>query len=149
MEIGLQFELIHRDNDLVEVRVSAWNGVFGGSSDVYVNKGEVCSIAEKLAGFPTSRSDVRDFTLGAFDPESAGGGVYMKFSCIDGLGHAHLEARIESGDNSVGLRQSVILCLPIEASAVDSFVGELRGLEQTHNGMASLTGTPIHPQSDA
>jgi hypothetical protein len=145
MEVGFQFEIIYQDNDLVEIRVSAWNGVFGGSSDVYVNKGDLQTIAGKLAGFPNSPSDTRDFTLGSFDRESAGGGVHMKFSCIDRSGHAQIEARIESDDKS-GRRQSVALSQPIEASAVDSFVTELSGLEKTH-AVASLIGTPIHLSS--
>jgi hypothetical protein len=128
MEIGLQLEVIYQDNDLVEVRVSAWNSLFGGSSDVYLNKGELRELAGKLRGFPNS--------------PSAGGRVLINFHCTDGSGHAHVEAKIESND-AAGSRQSAILFLPIEASAVDSFVDALSGLEESVNAAAFLTSTII------
>lgn len=143
MEPGFQLEIIYRDKDLIEVRVSAWNGVFGGSSDVYLNKGDLGALAEKLRGFPSSHLDSRDYMLGTFDPESAGGGVSMRFHCIDQVGHAYLEVKIESNDDAVNIRQSAFLSIPIEASAVDSFVDGLFVLENSDAGVASLKGAVI------
>jgi len=37
---------------MVEVRLSAWNGLFGGSANIYVGVGEVAASAEK----PPARS---------------------------------------------------------------------------------------------
>jgi hypothetical protein len=65
--------------------------------------------------------------------------VGMRFHCIDGAGHACVEAKIESGDTG----QSVILSLPIEASALDSFITALSGLQKTFTGVAFLKGTTI------
>jgi hypothetical protein len=108
-----------------------------------MNRGELAELAEKLRGFPNTPLDTRDFLLGAFGPESAGGGVGMRFHCIDGPGHAYAEAKIESSGDSVGTSQSVILSLPIEASAVESFIAALSGLQKTFAGVAFLKGT-IH-----
>ena len=118
MEIGLQLEVI------------------------YLNKGELRELAGKLRGFPNSSLDARDFTLGAFGPKTAGGHVLINFHCTDGSGHAHVEAKIESND-AAGSRQSATLFLPIEASAVDSFVDALSGLEESVNAAAFLTSTII------
>lgn len=96
MEPGFQFGVIYRDNDLVKLRVSAWNGAFGGTSDVYLRVSQLNEVAEQLEGFPNSISDSREIILGTFDPESAGGGVYMRFYCTDRSGHAHVDVKIES-----------------------------------------------------
>ena len=77
MESGFQFEVIYDDNDVLEVRVSAWNGEFGGKADVYVAIGQLEETAEKLKGFPSDPSDRREFIFGDFGPKSAGGGVRM------------------------------------------------------------------------
>lgn len=140
MEIGLQFQIIYRDHDLVEVRVSVWNGAFGGSGDVYVNTGELAELATRLHGFPSTPSDSRDLMLGAFGHESAGAGLRMKFHCVDGAGRAYVEAEVQSGDDIAGTRQSVVLSLPIEASAIDEFVDELSGLENAQCSKALLKG---------
>jgi len=139
MDIQFQFEVIYNNSDLVEVRVSAWNGAFGGAADVYVGNDQLEEIAAKISGFPTSASDAREITLGAFGPKS-GGGVGMRFYCADASGHAFLESRIESDKLSGGTIESVTLSIPIEAVAVDSFVDELRQLVAGKGRKAHLLG---------
>lgn len=34
--IGLCFEAIYKDDHLLEVRISVWNGAFGGVTEAYV-----------------------------------------------------------------------------------------------------------------
>lgn len=36
MEVGFKFEYVNRDTHVLQVRVSGWNGAFGGVADVYV-----------------------------------------------------------------------------------------------------------------
>jgi len=62
----------------------------------------------------------------------------VRFYCVDGAGHAHVEARIDSKFLSGGTIQTVVLAMPIEAAAVDTFVEELRRLERA--GVAHLKG---------
>jgi hypothetical protein len=102
MEVGFQFERIYGDNDVLEVRVSAWNGAFGGLTDVYVGIGRLGEVATCLSGFPSSVTDSREFTLGAFGGEFAGGGVSMRFYCRDASAHVMVESRIESSSRSEG-----------------------------------------------
>lgn len=142
MGIGFQFEVIYKGSDLLQVRVSSWNGAFGGMADVYVGIGTLEETAAKLRGFPNRPSDVREAVLGAFGPQSAGGGVSMRFYCADSSGHAYVEARIESDSLPGKPAQSVTLSLPIEAAAVDSFVSELRLLGLQKAGVARLEGVP-------
>jgi hypothetical protein len=140
MDIGFQFEVIYKDIDLLKVRLSAWNGSFGGATDVYVGVGQLEETAAKLKGFPSRPTDTREVTFGAFGPDSAGGAASMRFFCIDASGHACVESKIES-DSSLGKPiQTVILSLPIEAAAVNSFVDELHRVGRNRSGKARLEG---------
>jgi hypothetical protein len=79
--------------------------------------------------------------LGTFGTESAGGGMSMRFRCIDRSGHAFVETKIESDRDSGGRVQSATLLLPIEAGAVDSFVDDLCRLDAGTAATAYLRAT--------
>jgi hypothetical protein len=144
--IGIQFEVIYADNDLMQIRVSAWNGAFGGAADVYAGIGQIEEFAGKLKGFPNGFSDTREVILGAFGPQSAGGAVNMLFYCADRACHAYVDSKIESGPDSTGKVQFVTCSLPVEAAAVDSFVEELFRLGVDRAGQAYLRGNMKLPQ---
>lgn len=139
-EVGIRLEVIYADPDLIEVRVTAWNGAFGGATDLYMNIGGLEEVAVRLAGFPKNPADMREFILGAFGREFAGGGVSMKFYCIDCAGHAYIESRIESDTESARVWQAATLVMPVEAAAIDRFVEDLRRLEKEKLGVALLEG---------
>lgn len=115
-EVGLRVEIIYADTDLNEIRVSAWNGSFGGATDIYVKIGGLTELAAKLAGFPRGPSDVREFTLGEFGREFEPGAVSMKFYCIDQAGHAYMESRIEPSAESARVWQAATLAMPFGGS---------------------------------
>jgi hypothetical protein len=140
VDIGFQFEAIWQDNDVIEVRVLASNGIFCGRADVYVGIGQLEELSASLRGFPTQSSDTREVVFGAFGPKSAGGGVSMRFYCADGAGHALVDSKLESDHGANGRAQSVALTLSVEASAVDLFIDELRQLGANRAGMACLRG---------
>jgi hypothetical protein len=143
MDIGFQFEVIYKDADLLEVRIAAWNGSFGGVANVYLDISKLEEAATALKGFPVRSSDVREVTFGAFGPQSAGGGVTMRYYCVDSAGHAFVDSRIEAGSNQSNPTEYVTLSVAIEAAAVDSFVDELRQMGLTRGGKARLAGVPI------
>jgi hypothetical protein len=132
--------VIWQDEDLFDIRVSAWNGAFGGVAELYVAIGGIEELANKLAGFPRNPTDVREIVLGMFGREFAGGAVRMRFYCSDKAGHAYVESKIESGTESAGVVQYAIISMPIEAAAIDSFVIDLRRLERERSGTAILQG---------
>ncbi len=125
MEIGLGVRTIFQDSDVVEVRVCAWNGKFGGETDAYVGTGHLQEAAVKLQGFPKDRTDTREIVFGAFGPDSAGGAVRIRVSCTDASFHISAHVEIESEYDEAGTFESVALVLPIETAALDSFVAEL------------------------
>ena len=139
-EVGLQLEVIWRDEDVFKILVSVWNGEFGGTTETYAAIGGLKEIAEKLLRFPRHPTDVREVVVGSFGREFAGGAASMRFYCIDHAGHAYVEVKIESEFESAGVVQYVIISMPIEAAAVDLFVGDLSQLETERSGTAMLLG---------
>jgi hypothetical protein len=139
-EVGFQLDMIWYDEDILELRVAAWNGAFGGVAQVWVGIGELDKIATDLAGFPKNPSDVRKIVLGSFGPGAAGGAASMRFYCADRAGHSYVESKIESETESAGVVQCAVISMPVEAAAVDVFVGELRRLERERSGTALLKG---------
>jgi hypothetical protein len=135
---GFQFQVIHKDVHLLEVRISAWNGSFGGAADVYVGLDELKETAVKLQKFPLDPSDVRELTFGDFGPKSGGGAVSMRFYCADGAGHTCVDTMVESDYDSSGKSQSVSMAVMIEPAALDSFVKELAQLGENQAGRACL-----------
>jgi hypothetical protein len=138
MEIGFRFEVRWSDADVFDVRISGWNGAFGGLTSVYVSIGGLAEAAAKLEGFPIHPTDKRELQFGAFGPEWAGGAVSMAFYCKNSAGHALVEARIESEHGGRPKAQAALFFVPVEASAVDAFVEGLRRLEADREGTAAL-----------
>lgn len=138
MDTGFRFEVTWNDDDVFQVRLTAWNGAFGGWAGVYVPIGGLTAAAAKLEGFPRQPSDTRELELGAFGPEWAGGAASIHFTCKDAAGHASIEAKIESDYVGRDTAQAVILFASVEAAAVDTFVTELRRLEDDRHGVALL-----------
>jgi hypothetical protein len=139
-DLGIRFEVIYKDVHLIEVRISGWNGAFGGVSDVYLGLDQLEETVAAIRGFPRNFADVREIRLGSdSDP---GRRVSMRFYCVDSSGHASVDLTIESAPDAAGKIQSAILSLPIEASAVDSFVEDLHRLSSSGAGIATLGGCP-------
>jgi hypothetical protein len=143
VEAGLLFGVIYGDIDLLKVRISAWNGCYGGVADVYVAIGELQNVASKLEGFPQHPNDVREHAFGEFGRSSAGGAARIRCYCVDRAGHAYIESKMESEYETGGVVQSVVLSMGIEANAVDSFIVGLRRLETDGSGIAFLKGAAL------
>jgi hypothetical protein len=138
--IGFHFQAIWFDSDLIELCVSAWNGTFGGTADIYEAIGDLEEAAAQLRGFPRNPSDRREIIFGNFDRKCAGGGVKMRFHCIGGAGHSFVEATIDSNCESAGTFQTAVLSMPVEAAAIDVFVQELQRVGANRAGTAYLKG---------
>jgi hypothetical protein len=139
--IGFRFQIIYKDGHLLEARISAWNGSFGGAADIYVDADQLKEAASDLQKFPRDLSDVREITFGEFGPKSAGGATSMRFYCADRAGHTYVDSKIESSHDSDGTAQSVFMTVAVEPAALDSFVEELRQLGADQAGQAFLKGS--------
>jgi len=141
IETGVRISVIYTDEHLIELRVRASNGVFAGQADVYADSESLAEFADALRGFPTSQSDTREFELGSFDATYAGGGAAFRFSCVDSAGHAIAEVRLRADPKIEGsVNDAAVLHIPVEASAIDSFVMQL-GLMAAVVGQAALLET--------
>jgi hypothetical protein len=138
MDTGIRVEFLWNDADIVEVRLSAWNGLFGGSANIYAAIGELAESAQKPKGFPRNPSDKRTLEFGRFAPDAAGGAATLSFYCMDSAGHASVEVRIASDHRGKTPAQSVLLVAAVEPAAVDSFVTDLSRVEADQQGTAFL-----------
>src|SRR5687767_14654306 len=102
IESGVRISVIYTDEHLIELRISASNGVFAGQADVYADSGAPAEFAVALRGFPKTQGDVREFELGSFDAAYAGGGAAFRFYCLDSVGHAAAEVRLRTDPNLEG-----------------------------------------------
>jgi hypothetical protein len=140
INIGLEFQAIWDDVDLIDVRISAWNGTFGGVCCAYVGIGKLEEAAATLRGFPYNPSGTRELTFEGLGKGNARGDLGLRFYCSGGAGHAGMEAKIESAYDLAGPPQSVVLALPIEAAAIKLFVDQRHRLGATRSGIARLSG---------
>ena len=143
MEPGLSLQIVWSDQNALEVAVRAWNGSFGGHADVYCGLQALGSIADAIRGFPRGTGDMREVTLGSLERKYAGGGVKLRFHCVDSPGHAFVEVMIDSNHPLGGTVQTALVSLPVEATAVDSFVEALVRMGTTHEGSARLRTPPL------
>lgn len=136
-QLGLRFEVVWSDNDLFAVRATASNGKFAGTAGLYVPIGGLAEAAEHISGFPRIPSDSCELQFGKFGPTFGGGAINARFFCVGRAGRSFVEIKLES-DFQCGAAENVQLTIPIEASAVDTFVEELRSLEANREGSAQL-----------
>ena len=92
-----------------------------------------------MNGFPSHITDSRGVQLGTFEPNTAGGGIHMSFSCVDSVGHAVVLVKLRAdGCKGVGEPESASLYVPVEAGSIDSFVTQARSISNTKGAKAYL-----------
>ena len=141
MDKALRIQPIWNDIDVVLIRVTVWNGEFGGASEIYVAHGALHEAAGLLSGFPKNTSDSQTLQFGTFGNKYAGGAVSMVLSA-DSAGHVVVSIEIESDHSNAGIAQSARLVFRTEAAAVDEFVRGLQQVESDLEGTAELKGVP-------
>ena len=138
MNENVQFALLWNDNDLLKLRILAWNGRFGGTADVYLPIDGLAKAAEEIDTFPRDPDDNREIQL-----HPVKGSVTMRFFCEGEAGRSFIELWMESQHDSYECAtnvspETVRFHAPIEASAIDEFVAELRGVQANLSGVARL-----------
>jgi hypothetical protein len=138
MEKALIISNAYHDVDILELRVSAWNGSFGGTTRLYVGRAEFGNIVETMKGFPLSPRDEREVILGAFGAQFAGGAVRLRFYCKDSAGHSMVELQLEGDCSGRIVTESVQMNASIEAASIDLFLPELDLIGKQLSGSAAL-----------
>jgi hypothetical protein len=129
MDACFEFKIEWFDEHLMQVRVTASNGKFSGTTAFYAALDEHTRLAKELEGFPSSKDEVRCFELGEFG-EVKFGGVKGRLSQLDSSGHCELELQISSGDfYGRSAEGSARILLTFEPGSLDEFVSALQRLE--------------------
>jgi hypothetical protein len=136
---GIEVEVVWMDQDMLEWQFRCSNACFSGQAEIYLKHDKLSEVAESLSGFPSHTKDSREFELGTFNPDYAHGGIRMNFYCTDSVGHAAVEVKLR-GDACKGLGEleSVALCIPVQAAAIDSFVSQIRLMNREVGATAYL-----------
>jgi hypothetical protein len=136
---GIEFEVVWFDYDVIEYQVTCSNGPFHGVTKMYLTHDGLSGAAESLSGLPSNIEDSRDVQLGAFDPKAAGGGISMRFRCVDSVGHAVVLVRLRGdGCEGDGGAESVCLYILVEAGSIDTFVAKARSVKDSKGAKAYL-----------
>jgi len=139
MKQGISISVEWWDEDVVIFVFSASNGTFCGEVKVYLEPNALEQFAKDLSGFPRDARDQREIDLGAFSIMHAGGGIQMRFACLDAACHPALDVKLRTQECcAFGDLQSVALRIPLEAAAVDDFVNHLRQFRVTPQAMIVL-----------
>jgi hypothetical protein len=138
MEKSLIISYAYHDVDILELRVSAWNGCFGGTTNLYVGRSELDTIVEAIEGFPIDPADEREVTLGGFGTHFAGGATRLRFYCKGGAGHGMVEIQIEGDPAGGTVSESVTMKAPVEAASIDLFLPEMKLIGSQLSGVAVL-----------
>lgn len=129
MDACFEFKIEWFDEHLMQVRVTASNGKFSGTTAFYGALDEHLQLAKALKGFPSSKDEVRYFELGEFG-EVKFGGVKGRISQLDSSGHCKLELEINSGDfYGRSAEGSARILLTFEPGSLDEFVAALQRIE--------------------
>lgn len=138
---GIAIEVTWGDEDVIQVEVSASNGVFAGRVEAYHGLGMAAEWAAALDGFPQHHDDTREVTTGTLSDEYAGGGATLRFFVVDPAGHCAVRVRLRAADLIRSIA-SAEFTIGLEAAAVDRFVAELRAMSTEVGQRAALAGLP-------
>lgn len=136
----LELKVIWKDDDLLELRVTASNNDFLGRTEVYDQSVSLSKFASTLKGFPNDNNALF-YEAGEKDSYAY---FSMKYYSIDKGGHIGVEINLES-NVSTEYRQEeknkVKLEIIVEPSAIDNFQRELFNLAKNEEGSALLYGS--------
>jgi len=139
MKDGIKIEIDWWDADVTILVIKASNGLFRGQVRAYASPDQLSEIAKSLRGFPTGMADRRNFEVGAFRPAHAGGGIQMRFHCLDAAGHAAVDVKLRSAEcEAFGELESAAFRILVEAAGIDSFIEQIQSLERAQGSSACL-----------
>lgn len=135
---GLTLEVIWFDDDVLELLVIAESSHFRAAVQAYCGHGHLSDIADSIVDFPASIHDRRQFTLGAFGPNYAGGAASVDLIVQDNAGHCGALVQLEADHRAGTPVESAVVMFRTEPSDIDEFVPALRRLDQDRSGIAKL-----------
>jgi hypothetical protein len=135
----LELQIVWKDDHMFELKVTASNGRYFGTTEVYDTTESLFSFAQTLIGFPKDNKKL------FHDAGFKDGYAYfsMNFYSIDNTGNIGVEINLEDNvatefrhEEKDKLKLEII----VEPNAIDSFQRELSQLATTQKGTAILYG---------
>ena len=135
----LELKLIWKDDHMFELLVTASNGRYFGTTEVYDTTETLSKFAQTLTGFPNDNKNLL-YEAGFQDGYAF---FSMNFYCIDNAGHIGVEINLE--DNVATEfrneeKNKIKLEIIVEPNAIDNFQKELSQLAIKQEGVAILYG---------
>ncbi|MCU7612834.1 hypothetical protein N0B16_00110 [Chryseobacterium sp. GMJ5] len=135
----LELEIIWKDDDMFELKVTVSNGRYYGITEVYDTTESLLNFAQTLINFP-NHHQTTFYETGYKD-----GYAYfsMRFYCIDKIGHIGLEINLEdkvATEFREEQKNKLKLEIIVEPSAIDNFQRALDKLAINQKGFAILYG---------
>ena len=135
----LELQIVWKDDDMFELKVTASNCRYFGTTEVYDTAESLFSFAQALMGFPKDDKKLLH-EVGFKD-----GYAYfsMNFYCIDNAGHIGVEINLEDNvatEFRPEEKDKLKLEIIVEPGAIDNFQRELKQLATKQEGVAILYG---------
>lgn len=135
----LKLEVIWKDESMIELQVSANNGRYSGTTEVYESSESLLSFANELYGFPFGKDKVTHF-CGEKDSYAYFG---MEFYKIGMTGKCGLLITLEENvatEYRKNEKDKLSMELIVEPNSIDIFYQELKSLALKEDGIAVLKG---------
>ncbi|HTE32268.1 MAG TPA: hypothetical protein VK666_17930 [Chryseolinea sp.] len=133
----LELKVIWKDDHMFQLRVTATNGRYSGTTEVYDTSVSLANFAKSLLGYPKDEQ-VLFHNAGQTDGYSY---FEMRFYCIDNAGHVGVQVSLEEYNSTRPEEKDKLkLEIIVEPSAIDNFQRELLQLAVNENGIARLYG---------
>ena len=131
-ESFLEFEIIWKDDDMLELKVFASNGSYSGTTEVYDTSDSLLRFAKTLIGYPAESP-----TLTYQAEHGSNNSFVMTFYCVDNSGHIGVQIELEEMVRE-GQQNKIKFEIIVVPSCIDNFQMELVQLATTRNGTARL-----------
>jgi hypothetical protein len=139
IEKYLELEVIWKDDDMFELRISVDNGRYSGITEVYDQREPLYEFASKLNEFPNGLDGI-SHSAGKKDSYAY---FEMRFYLIDPTGKVGVLVTLEenvSSEYRENEKDKLKLELIVEPAAIDNFQKELQTLAMKEEGKARLNG---------
>jgi hypothetical protein len=138
-ENNLKFEVIWKDDDMFEIQISANNGRYFGTTEVYEVSESLLEFINELNGFPFVKDKI-SHVCGEKD-----GYAYfkMEFYKIGPTGKCGVQITMEENVSTEYRKEEkdkLTMELIIEPNSIDIFCKELKVLAEKEEGIAELKG---------
>ena len=141
MNVGITFEKIWFDDDLVELRISSSDGTSVFVNKVYAGHQTVENLVVGLSAFKHKvYGGIYDIVFGEFGPEYASGAFHARLHFQD-RGKVHITAKSQSSFEDFGKKNvasEATIYMISEPALLDNFIAELDALRASKRDDAKL-----------